>query len=99
VFAYIQIEDILKSYGEMLGQIAYMLTEDINRLITDEAQVWLLSHITFGVKLSKFVYQLIASLQLIAWLPVLLFIAMCHYRLSTWLSCQTKENILISIYT
>lgn len=39
VFVYTQIEDILKSYSEVLGQIAYMLTEDINRLITDEAQV------------------------------------------------------------
>ena len=35
----VQIEDILKSYSEMLGQIAYLLAEDVNRLITGEAQV------------------------------------------------------------
>ncbi|XP_065918030.1 coiled-coil domain-containing protein 180-like isoform X2 [Dysidea avara] len=33
------IEEILKSYGVMLEQIAYQLSEDVNRLISDEAQV------------------------------------------------------------
>ena len=48
----------------MLGQIAYLLAGDVNRLITDEAQVSCDDKPqTFGAKLTKFVYQLYASIQ------------------------------------
>ena len=61
----------------MLGHIAYMLPEDVNRLITDEAQVsqkdkpqniW-----------CKFVYQLFASIQAI--LGYLFYYSLCVYLL------------------
>lgn len=61
----------------MLGHIAYMLPEDVNRLITDEAQVsqddkpqniW-----------CKFVYQFFASIQVI--FGYLFYYSLCIYPL------------------
>ena len=96
-----QIEDILKSYGAMLGHIGYMLPEDVNRMITDGAQVssddrpqniW--------CKGGEVYLSIICTHTFGPELPNVIIHGMCACcRLSTWLCCQTEGNTPICTCT